>query len=93
MTEHNKPEKWIDEFYSLYRKGRKSGAPQSYIDYFEARRFISSLLSTIKSEVEKKVKVHLDVERSRTSSKKDWHEGNRNALYDVIELIEKHQNE
>jgi hypothetical protein len=31
---------------------------------------------------EKKIRIHLEIERTHTNYPKDWHEGNRNALYD-----------
>ncbi len=39
-----------ERFYALYEEGRKSGAPQSYIDYFKARKFIFDELALLKQK-------------------------------------------
>lgn len=32
--------KLLKRFFKLYEQGRKNGAPQSYIDYFQAEHFV-----------------------------------------------------
>ena len=41
-------------------------------------------LEEMRAFLKEKIDIHLEIERTRTSYPKDWHEGNRNGLYDAL---------
>jgi hypothetical protein len=41
------------------------------------------VLREINEFADKKVKIHLEIESTHSSYPKQWHEGNRNAFYDL----------
>jgi hypothetical protein len=45
-------------------------------------------LEEMRALLKKEIAIHLEIERTHTSYPKDWHEGNRNGLYDALTHID-----
>ena len=55
MTTEHSEEKPLDRFYALYEDGRDKGAPQSFIDYFVAAKFLLDEIDAAKAEARREM--------------------------------------
>ena len=83
-------EKPLDRFYALYLEGRKKEkAPQSYIDYFKASKFLLDEIDQTRKEVA--LKTLEEVEKSFEAE--DYQCGKHKRFLSSLSILKKSLNE
>lgn len=74
--------KLLDRFYDLYEAGKKDGAPQNYISYFEARTF---LLTEVEKALAKNERAAREEMMKQLADLYTVHNPHRPRLSDVLQ--------